>query len=500
MEIPNEACQSWKNSFVEVKESFNAVMESCNSWNQQRIQEDQKKINDIMEMTTRMFQQNQLLGSEGLQIIKSEKEILTSLTHIQEKFQEMYQSDFMETRMENMVERVFPKCFEIINQKLVDPNNGVSSMEEINYKIEKVINKMTENIENVLNVQSRAIHQEAVNASHKAEGMMKVIERILASNQLEKSEWSEVMQRSKEVSLSMMDYSSKFENLFNNVTNMMLTQGRSNQEANENIQYRISEILKVSDHMLMERNKLNTVCGLILEKEKEVLKAFARIPNMLVENNRKSDLIIQELGITNRKALQIVEGIPLAILNAEQSIFNKISKKIIAQLTVHTDLISERIIPDLLRSFNEVNNSAMQTLIKPVIENLSESREHHEMLVKRMFGLTVDTIENHLIPSILEVTNRNSERMGQEMMVAQQSMVEKVVYPICKVLENSNTFIATIPQMITNSQQKTMEYAVGEFTKIIRDNKLANDVVGQMNDSMSVQREAIRKEFSSIGR
>jgi hypothetical protein len=64
MEIHNEACQNRTNFFVEIKRSFNSMLEDCNSWNQQRIQEDQKKIKKIMEITTRMFRQSQLLGFE----------------------------------------------------------------------------------------------------------------------------------------------------------------------------------------------------------------------------------------------------------------------------------------------------------------------------------------------------------------------------------------------------------------------------------------------------
>jgi hypothetical protein len=95
----------------------------------------------------------------------------------------MSQSKFMENRMENMVERIFQKCFEIINQNLVNTTSGTGSVKEVNYKIEKIINKKTINMKNVLNVQSRRIQQETVNASHKAGEMMKVIETILANNQ-----------------------------------------------------------------------------------------------------------------------------------------------------------------------------------------------------------------------------------------------------------------------------------------------------------------------------
>jgi hypothetical protein len=116
----------------------------------------------------------------------------------------------------------------------------------------------------------------------------------------------------------MEKYPLKFTEFFNRVTTTVAEQISSNKEQNGMMQKKILEFINISNQTIQERNRLNTVCVQIVEKEKDLLKMFAQIPGMIATTNQKELEMIDKLETSNEKSLQLIEQIPSNLISIQK--------------------------------------------------------------------------------------------------------------------------------------------------------------------------------------
>jgi hypothetical protein len=157
-----------------------------------------------------------------------------------------------------------------------------------------------------------------------------------------------------------------------------------------------------------------------------------------------------------------------------------------------------KIIPELLASFKNINQSTMESLIQPSASTIGKSTENNAVIMRQFMDNNMTYVENRIIPLLNKSSENNMKVWSEGIMKLQECIANNVFQPIENIMINSSKLLLSIPRMLDVNHQKVMQYTMGEFGKLLQEYRIKDNVTDQITSLIKVNEKVINHEFTSV--